>query len=290
MKLTFAATAALLPALALAANHFRGLTAANAIGGNGAYTCRSQAQWNTLANDARNTGFTSIRIEGFDCNALDMASSAAAAAGLQVMAGIYVNGNIAQGMVGINNDVQTFVAAYKKYGAGRYIGLTVGNEVNDSVYNIMQKVYDVRGYLRSIGVSTPVSTAHTWVFVRDNPEMCNGDFGAANAHAFFDPNTQSGGAGNFLLNVVRPALDRACGGKVWYITESGWPSRGNRLNQAQPSLGDETSALTQLNCAARSMYVYAFEYDDQYWKNGATEQSFGIFGKVDLNGNILKAC
>jgi hypothetical protein len=50
----------------------------------------SRNQWNTLANDARNTGFGSIRITGFDCNALDMASSAAAAAGIKVLAGIYV--------------------------------------------------------------------------------------------------------------------------------------------------------------------------------------------------------
>ena len=28
-----------------------------------------------------------------------------------------------------SNDVQTFRAAYAKYGAGRYVGLTVGNEV-----------------------------------------------------------------------------------------------------------------------------------------------------------------
>ncbi|KDQ08100.1 glycoside hydrolase family 17 protein [Botryobasidium botryosum FD-172 SS1] len=289
MKLVFAVAAALLPALALAANHFKGLTAANAVGGKNAYTCRTQAQWNTLVHDAKNAGFSSIRIEGFDCNALDLASSAAASVGLQVMAGIYVNGNIAQGTAGINNDVQTFITAYKKYGAGRYIGLTVGNEVNDSAANIMKKVYDVRGYLRSVGVSTPVSTAHTWVFVRDHPEMCGADFGAANAHAFFDPNTASSGAGNFLLSVVRPALDRACGKKVWYITESGWPSRGNKVNQAQPSIADETTALTQLNCAAKSMYVYAFEYDDQTWKGGAVEQSFGIFGKINLN-NVLKAC
>jgi exo-beta-1,3-glucanase (GH17 family) len=47
-------------------------------------------QWNTLANDAKSQGFGAIRIEGFECNALDMVSSAAAAVGIQVMAGISV--------------------------------------------------------------------------------------------------------------------------------------------------------------------------------------------------------
>lgn len=46
-------------------------------------------KWTDLANAARGAGFGSIRIEGFDCNALTLASSAAASAGLQVMAGIY---------------------------------------------------------------------------------------------------------------------------------------------------------------------------------------------------------
>jgi len=48
------------------------------------------SQWNQLANDAKGQGFGAIRITGFDCNALDLASSAAAAAGIQVLAGIFV--------------------------------------------------------------------------------------------------------------------------------------------------------------------------------------------------------
>jgi hypothetical protein len=53
----------------------------------------------------------------------------------------------------LSNDVQTFRAAYAKYGAGRYVGLTVGNEANDSVGNIMAKVYDVRGKAGTIVVT-----------------------------------------------------------------------------------------------------------------------------------------
>src|SRR5687767_14909806 len=74
-----------------------------------------------------------------------------------------------------------------------------GYQVNDSAGNIMAKVYDVRGYLDSIGIYTPVSTVHTWVFIRSsyffnghmmslsdnniigNPIMCGADFAGANA-------------------------------------------------------------------------------------------------------------
>ncbi|TFK35606.1 glycoside hydrolase family 17 protein [Crucibulum laeve] len=222
-----------------------------------------------------------------------MASSAAAAAGVQVLAGIFVSGSIAAGITQINNDVQTFRAAYAKYGAGRFVGLTVGNEVNDSPGNIMAKVFDVRGYLGSVGVTTPVSTVHTWVNIRDNPALCGADFVGANAHAFYDGGRTSGQAGDFVFKTVVPALKAACPGKKVIISESGWPSRGGNIGVAVPSIGDERNAILNLNCACRddtSVSVYAFEYDDQLWKGNDNERSFGIFGKIQLNGDAFNPC
>lgn len=37
------------------------------------------------------------------------------------------------------------------------------------------------GYLGSVGVTTPVSTVHTWVNIRANPALCGADFVGANA-------------------------------------------------------------------------------------------------------------
>jgi exo-beta-1,3-glucanase (GH17 family) len=91
MKSAVFASLLLSPLAALGSNHFSGFNAANSIGNNGAYTCRTQAQWNQVANDARGLGMRSIRILGFDCNALELASSAAAQAGIQLMAGIYIS-------------------------------------------------------------------------------------------------------------------------------------------------------------------------------------------------------
>ncbi|KAJ7441148.1 glycoside hydrolase superfamily [Mycena latifolia] len=280
MKSAVLASLLLFPLVALGTNHFVGVNAANSIGNNGAYTCRTQAQWNQVANDAKGLGMTSIRIIGFDCNALDLASTAAAAAGIKVLAGIYISGTVAAGITGINNDVQTFRAAVGKYGAGRYVGLTVGNEVGDSAGNIMAKVYDVRGYLNSIGINVPVSTVHTWNFIRDNPSMCGADFAGANAHAFYDPPSTSSNANNFIINTVLPALRNACPGKTLYITESGWPSRGGQAGAGVASIADELTALKGLNCAAQSVNMYAFEYDDQLWKSNDNERSFGMWVKI----------
>lgn len=111
MKTAFLLAAAFFP-FAFATNHFGGIAVANSESGTSTYTCRTQAQvrqsnlfahhwssdlfflwllqWNQVASDAQGQGFKAIRIIGFDCNALDMASSAASAVGIQVLAGIYV--------------------------------------------------------------------------------------------------------------------------------------------------------------------------------------------------------
>ncbi|PPQ63248.1 hypothetical protein CVT24_005708 [Panaeolus cyanescens] len=282
----------------LARTNFQGVVAANSRSGTSSYTCRTQADWNTVANDLKNNGFKSLRILGFDCNALDLASSSAAAAGLTVLAGIYYDlisqGPVANNHARIDADVQTFISAVRKYGAGRYIGLTVGNEVADSPANIMNKVNQARSTIRSAGINTPVSTVHTWVDVRANSLFCQGDFVGANAHAFFDGNFNSGQAGDFVFKTVVPSLKSVCGGKKLIITESGWPSRGNSNRLAGVSTGEERNALLNLNCACRddtSVSVFAFEYDDQNWKpQNENERSFGIFPKFNLNGDVFAPC
>jgi len=278
----------------LATNHFVGIAASNSIGGTSTFTCRTQQQWNDLANTAKANGFRSIRIIGFDCNALDWASSAAQAAGLTILAGIYYTGSVASSRTSINNDVKTFLAACAKYGTGRYAGLTVGNEIySDTLNNVIAEVDDVRNQLRAAGVQTPVSTSHTWVMIRDNPTiLCRTDFVAANAHAFYDTNTVAAEAGDFVFKIVVPALQHACPGKQITITECGWPSRGSTNGVAVPSIPNERSALASLNCACRddtSISVYAFEYDDQGWKANDNERSFGIDGKLNF-GDIFASC
>ncbi|KAG6855730.1 hypothetical protein H0H87_011582 [Tephrocybe sp. NHM501043] len=252
-------TALCLVVLPIAAtNNFAGIGASNSIGGKSTYTCRTGAEWNSLADTAKKNGFKSIRITGFDCNALDLASSAAAANGLTVLAGIYASeGTIAASRAKIDRDVESFRTAYAKYGAGRYVGLTVGNEVNDSPDNIMAEVRRVRGI------------------------------------AFYDGGRTSAQAGDFVFKTVVPALKAACPGKKIIITESGWPSRGGNNGVAVASVDDERNALLKLNCASRddkSVSVYAFEYSDQLWKSNDNERSFGVTGKFNLQRDVFAPC
>jgi len=77
------------------------------------------------------------------------------------------------------------------------------------------------------------------------------------------------------------------------VGRSGWPSRGGSNGAAVASVADERNAILNLNCASRddtSVSVYAFEYDDQLWKGNDNERSFGIFGKIQLNGDVFNVC
>ncbi|KAG6830583.1 hypothetical protein H0H93_013996 [Arthromyces matolae] len=182
-------------------------------------------------------------------------------------------------------DLTTFRNAYGKYGNGLYVGLTVGNEVNDSPENIAGAVQHAKTVLGDLTVD--ISTVHVWVTVRDNPVLCqNVNFIGANAHAFYDGNTAAQDAGNFLQNTVIPSLTQACPNAHIIISETGWPSDGSPNGAAVPSFENEASAVASLNCAAKAegaVSVYAFEYDDSTWKASqgadANEQSFGLYVK-----------
>ena len=107
MKTLYLLTSLTITAIsARGANNFAGFALSNSATGTAAYTCRTQdqvseafqlimlywssgTQWNTIANDAKSSGFESIRLTGFDCDALDLASSSAATHGLTILAGIF---------------------------------------------------------------------------------------------------------------------------------------------------------------------------------------------------------
>jgi len=273
-----------------AKNWFVGFNAANEKSDG---SCRTASDWGSMLDTAKAQGFNSVRIYGAECNAFDLVGAAAAARGMTVLAGVYAgSGTIAASTTQMNNDVGLFVNAIAAHGHSTFSGITIGNEVNDSAQNIMNFVWNVRGYLHNvIGYAGPVSTVHTWVFIRDNPVMCQGDFVGANAHAFYDGSTTAPNAGPFVSYTVYPALRGACGsGANIMITESGWPSGGNSNGAAVPSLANEQSALYALNCAASGgAQIYAFEYDDLAWTANGNEQSFGIFNK-GLNFGTIFTC
>ncbi|KAG6885885.1 hypothetical protein C0993_008404 [Termitomyces sp. T159_Od127] len=276
-----------------ALNHFSGITVSNGVGGSSTYTCRTQAQWNELAYVVKKSGFKSLRIIGFDCDALNRASTAAAHAGLTILAGIYIPGSVHAHMTTTDNDLRAFRDAYHRFGPGRFVGLTIGNEVIDLPVAIASEVHRAKALLVSMGVYTPVATAHSWVQYSNNPILCRGDFVAANAHAFYDGHVTAQNAGNFVEQTVIPALKLACPGKKITITESGWPSRGPADGSGSASTSAEKAALINLNCASKNdphVAVYAFEYDDQMWKDKENERSFGIFGKFSLGNDVLAVC
>ena len=164
-----------------------------------------------------------------------------------------------------------------KHGANSIDGLTIGNEVADTPMNIMQEVWDVRGYLHNdVKYKGPVSTVHSWVHVMNNPVLCDADRVTVNAHAFYDGNFQAWATSSFIKDVVLPNIKKA-GAKYpavndIIIAESGWPSRGPSNKVAVSSLANEQAALSGLNCAANSSKIIAFEATDSPRKGGSANE------------------
>lgn len=186
----------------------------------------------------------------------------------------------------IDQDVGTFLSMVTKYGADAIEGLAVGNEVADTLMNIMQKVWDVRGYLNAKGYTGPISTVHNWYTVLNNPILCNADRVTINAHSFYDGNVQAANAGSFIRDVVLPNIKRVCAPYAAVnnivITESGWPSRGGNYGAAVPSLANEQAALGNLSCIAKTNSIFAFEAEDSTWKNANDNEKSTPFSHLQI--------
>ncbi|KXN81818.1 hypothetical protein AN958_03671 [Leucoagaricus sp. SymC.cos] len=234
----------------LTTTNFASLTALNLIGNNGAYTCHTQAQV------SKSSSFKSVQILRFDYNALMMASSATALAGLTVIAGIYFDMSDHSTVLLTHTMLSIAVG---QFGASCYVSLTIGNEVSSNSFITLNHCHQ---------------HSHT--------------------HAFYDPNTLADQMGNFVIHTIVSMLRSTCSsGKQIIITESSWLLHSSSNRFAVASLGNEHSALLNLNCACQddcSVLVYSFEYDDQLWKENDNERSFGIFGKFNLNGDVFAPC
>jgi len=268
---------------ALASNNFYGIDISS-FNANG--QCRSDGEWDSIVANAKKNGYRRFRTYGNDCGTtFDRATAAAKKHGMPVLIGIWVDGTIANSASRIDKDVGAFVDVVKKYGADNVDGLTIGNEVADTPQHIMQKVWDVRGYLHNIiGYKGPVSTVPIWVEAINNPILCDADRVTVNAHAFYDRKVHAADAGDFITRIVIPNIKNACARypavKDIIITESGWPSRGENFGLAVPSHANEQAALKSLDCAAKSVKIIVFEAEDSPWKKGSeNEKSFGVLNK-----------
>lgn len=207
-------------------------------------------------------------------NGLELVPELAAKYNLHVTAGAWISSNaIANEM-----EIENLVILSNKH--NNVVRSVVGNEAilrkDVTVDEMIQYLRQVRGR-----VWRPVSTSEPWHIWMDNPELVEEvDFIATHILPYWE--------GIPIEQAVDYAFDRyqalreAYPNKPIVITESGWPSGGQPVKQAEPSLLNQATFLREFLNRARDMDIiyYVVEAFDQPWKmslEGSSGAYWGLF-------------
>lgn len=223
------------------------------------------------------SGFETIRLYGVDCNQVEAALSGFAP-GQKLFAGIF---DVHQ----IEKDVETLSKAVKNHGGWDVVStVSIGNELVNAGQatpsQIGKYVESGRSALKSQGYSGPVVSVDTFIAVINNPDLCkHSDYMAVNAHAFFDGHIAAKDAGDWVLLQLQ-RVSNACGdSKKVFITETGWPTKGDSNKVAIPSSENQKSALQSISDKCGDSVTYFNAYNDM-WKNPGpfnAEQFWGVY-------------
>ncbi|CCH46213.1 putative family 17 glucosidase SCW4 [Wickerhamomyces ciferrii] len=221
-------------------------------------------------------GFEIIRLYGVDCNQVENVLQAKAD-GQKVFLGVYFVDQIQDGV----NQIADAIEKYSSWDDVHTV--SIGNELVNgglaSVSQVGEYVQAGKSALKSRGYTGPVVSVDTFIATINNPGLCeHSDYIAVNAHAYFDQNTEAQDAGEWVLLQIQRVWT-ACGAdKSVFITESGWPSRGDTYGKAVASKEAQKSAIESIKSTVGDSVILFNAYNDLWKADGAQncEKYWGI--------------
>lgn len=238
-------------------------------------SCKSSSQ--IQSEVAELSGFDVLRLYGVDCDQVAQVLKAKSSS-QKIFAGIYDVDNIKDG-------VSTLASAVKDNGDWDDIyTVSIGNELvnagSATPSQIGEYVKSGKSALKAAGYSGPVVSVDTFIAVINNPDLCDhSDYMAVNAHAFFDGHISAGDAGDWVLLQIQRVYD-ACGGKKSvFITETGWPSKGESNGVAVPSKENQESAVSSIKLSCGNDVTLFTAFNDLWKADGpySAEKYWGIY-------------
>lgn len=241
-------------------------------------SCKSASQ--VAADLAKLSAFGIIRLYNVDC--LGIQNVAQSLGSHQKMfLGLWSITNIANDMSSLKEQVLSGLRGWLAVHT-----IAIGNELVNSggatVAQISSAVQEARSWLKSnaplyLGYVVSVDTLAATL---QHQEMCGiSDYIAVNCHPYFSA-VEASTSGTWLKAQVAQ-LQSFCGnGKQILVTESGWPSQGQTLGAAVPSLNDQYAAIKSLGEVMGPQVIMFTTYND-YWKAPGpygVEQHWGVFG------------
>lgn len=280
----FSVLAALAASVSYTSAYWTGFNvAANNIDG----SCKTTAQWAEAFNKLKGLPqhITSVRTYATsDCNTLANAVPAAISTGTQILVGVW-----AEDANHFEAEKQALLNAISAHGKDWIIAITVGSEDlyrKDSNPNTLaNRIYDVRGMVRSVGVNAEVGHVDTWTAWVDGANevvLKASDFIGMDGYPYFQNAAIEDAANVFWQSVqaTRDAVNRVSPGKWVWVTETGWPVSGPNSGAAVASVQNAQKFWRSVACKAfNEVHLFWYAYQDY-----ASSPSFGVF---DSNGNAI---
>ncbi len=134
-------------------------------------SCKTRADWELAFNTLKSLPGSFIDVRLFassDCGTLANAVPAALTTGTKILVGIWT-----QDLVHFNAEKNALVAAINAYGSSWILAISVGSEDlyrrETTAAILAGQIYDVRGMVRSMGVTQEVGHVDTWTAWYETP-------------------------------------------------------------------------------------------------------------------------
>ena len=223
-------------------------------------------------------------VRSFSCtDGNEFIPKAAREKGLKTMVGAWISDDKAQNEKEIN-------ALINLANQGHVDVAVVGNEVllrNElTVHEVIDYIKQVKEALPNI----PVSYVDAYYQFSEHPELVEVcDVILANCYPFWE-GCHIDQASNYLKQMYN-VVENASQGKPVIITETGWPSEGDKTNDAEASQENAIKYFINVNNWANKegVKLYYFSSFDESWKihhEGDVGQRWGIWDKNEKLKNI----
>uniref|UniRef100_A0A060TAI0 ARAD1D24156p n=1 Tax=Blastobotrys adeninivorans TaxID=409370 RepID=A0A060TAI0_BLAAD len=242
---------------------------------------------NTVRNDLhliKSKNIKSIRVYSTDCGSLDHVVPVARELGMTVSQGLWFG---SKGVTAMDPQVDDLLAFTSKHGWDGFSSLVIGNEGVLAGFvradDLLDKARGIKNRVRQAGFNGNVMTAEPPGVYIDNPQLCNTDVFdqvGINAHPYFNPGSSAQTSGSFIQGQIS-VTKQHCPNKQVYITETGYPSKGQANGANVPSKDNQRTAIYQIIDVLEGNGTFLSTFDD-FWKEPGPQGIEQYFGIIDL--------
>ncbi|KAH0539095.1 hypothetical protein FGG08_004333 [Glutinoglossum americanum] len=204
--------------------------------------CKSAEEVEVDIADISSKGFGSVRIYSTDCTGLINVGASCEKHGLKMIIGVFIDG---KGISGAQQQV-TDIVSWGKWSLVELI--VIGNEAIFNGHCSATELHDFIASCKSTfsgaGYSGPCTTTEPLNILQQyGSGLCDVlDVLGCNIYAFFNPDVDADGAGDFVKTEY-DLVKGICPGKDAYILETGWPSAGSCNGKACPGVEEQKKAI-----------------------------------------------